>query len=241
MKTPATRKPGPPAPDQVSAFIAAARSFPVVPHEARRLVFALDATGSREATWDQAAQIQAEMFDAAASLGGLEIQLAYYRGTREFQAGGFVGRSDDLRATMERVRCAAGQTQIGRVLDHVATIGAAQRVKALVFVGDAMEEDGKALVRDAGRLALLGIPAFLFHEGDDPVARATFTAIAAASGGACCRFDRSSAGQLRALLAAVAVYAAGGRSALTALTTRRDGTVSEPTRAAARLLIGQLR
>jgi hypothetical protein len=37
-----------------------------------RLIFAMDATASREPTWDQACRIQARMFTETASLGGLD-------------------------------------------------------------------------------------------------------------------------------------------------------------------------
>jgi hypothetical protein len=40
-----------------------------------RLIFALDATASREPTWDMAAQLQASMFEQAAMIGGLDVQL----------------------------------------------------------------------------------------------------------------------------------------------------------------------
>ena len=56
-----------------------------------RLIFALDATASREPTWDQATHIQSEMFAETRSLGGLEIQLVFYRGFLEF---GQLVRSD---------------------------------------------------------------------------------------------------------------------------------------------------
>ena len=42
-----------------------------------RLIFALDATASREPTWDRACRIQGEMFEATAALGGLDIQLVF--------------------------------------------------------------------------------------------------------------------------------------------------------------------
>jgi hypothetical protein len=44
---------------------------------ARRLIFALDATASREPTWDSACRIQGEIFEATAAIGGLDLQLAY--------------------------------------------------------------------------------------------------------------------------------------------------------------------
>jgi hypothetical protein len=80
-----------------------------------------------------------------------------------------------------------------------------------------MEEDIDELCGGAGELALLGVPAFLFQEGDDPAAQTTFREIARLTKGAYCGFDAGSAAQLRDLLSAVAVYAAGGRKALAEL------------------------
>ena len=60
----------------------------------------------------------------------------------------------------------------------------------------------------------LRVPLFMFHEGFDSHARKAFEEIARLSGGACCRFDAGSASQLRELLKAVAVFAAGGLAAL---------------------------
>jgi len=61
---------------------------------------------------------------------------------------------------------------------------------------------------------------FLFQEGADARAAAAFREIARLTKGAYCRFDAGSAAQLRELLSAVAVYAAGGRQALEALSGR---------------------
>jgi hypothetical protein len=179
-----------------------------------RLIVALDATASREPTWDNACQIQAEMFDVTASLGGLEVQLAYYRGLAEFDASPWVADAKGLARRMAEVRCRGGQTQIVRVLRHASAETGARRVNALVFVGDCMEEDIDALSGAAGALGLMGVPCFMFQEGDDPVAKTAFQQVARLTGGAWCPFDAGSAAQLRELLRAVAVFAAGGRAAL---------------------------
>ncbi len=179
-----------------------------------RLLFAIDATASRQPTWDNACHIQAEMFAEAAALGGIDIQLAYYRGFHEFVATGWLDRSAELQRHMAAVACLGGRTQIGRVLRHAIAESKIQRVNALVFVGDCMEEDLDELCHLAGELGLLGLPAFVFHEGRDAVAAKALRQIARLSGGAYCRFDAGSARQLRELLRAVAVYAAGGRRAL---------------------------
>jgi len=60
--------------------------------------------------WDHAAQIQGEMFVETAALGGLEIQLCFYRGFGEFKVSPWLHRSEDLLRMMTSVFCAAGQT-----------------------------------------------------------------------------------------------------------------------------------
>lgn len=184
------------------------------PGQGGRLIFALDATASREPTWDRACQIQGEMFEATASLGGLEIQMVFYRGFGEFRAAPWLGNSTELVRHMTAVRCRGGQTQIERILRHAKSESKKKKVDALVFVGDCVEEDVDRLCALAGELGLLGVPAFVFQEGFEPLAMRTFKEIARLTKGAYCQFDSASAQQLRALLSAVAVYAAGGRRAL---------------------------
>ena len=200
----------------VDAFLQKLAAMPTVqPGGPRgRLIFALDATASRQRTWDQACHIQAEMFAAVGQLGGLDVQLAYYRGYREFEAFAWADSAGELTRRMTRVSCLGGHTQIGRVLKHAIAETKVRRVNALVFVGDCMEESVDHLAHLAGQLGVLGLPMFLFHEGNDPIAAATFEQLARLSGGACCPFDAGSARQLAELLRAVAVYAAGGLKAL---------------------------
>ena len=209
----------------VDAFLAKVASTPVVKASGTRgrLIFAMDATASREPTWDRASHIQSEMFLETEALGGLDIQLCYYRGFREFSTTAWLSRSADLLSQMREVRCAGGMTQIERVLKHAAAESRKNKVDALVFVGDCMEENIDQLCHLAGELGILGVPAFLFHEGDDAAAERTFHEIARLSGGAYCRFDTSSAQQLRDLLSAVAVFAAGGRRALEDFGKRQGG------------------
>jgi hypothetical protein len=183
-----------------------------------RLVFALDATMSRQPTWDTACALQADMFREAASVGGLDIQLVYFRGLAECRASGWVASGERLAALMARIDCRGGQTQIGRVLAHARAEHKRQAVQALVFVGDSMEESLDALCATAGELGLLGVPAFMFQEGHDPLAEQAYREIARLSRGGYSRFDSGSAQQLGELLRAVAAYAAGGRKALAALT-----------------------
>lgn len=196
---------------QVKAMAPAAGA---APGQRGRLMFAMDATASRQPSWDRAMQIQAEMFSAAAGLGGLEVQLVFYRGFRECKSSPWVVNALELLRRMTAVTCLGGQTQIGRILGHALKETKARKVNAVVFVGDACEEAPDPLCHTAGELGLLGVPVFVFHEGGDAVARRVFEQIAKLSGGAYCPFDASSAQQLKDLLRAVAVYAAGGRAAL---------------------------
>jgi hypothetical protein len=182
--------------------------------ERGRLVFAMDATMSRQPTWDRALQIQSEMFAETAKIGGLDVQLVFFRGFGECRASKWVSHPEALAKLMTSVDCRGGNTQIGKVLSHVLKEARAAKVGAVVYVGDCMEENADALCAKAGEIGLLGVPVFLFQEGHDPVAERTFREIARLTRGAWCRFDQSSARQLKELLAAVAVYAAGGRQAL---------------------------
>jgi len=212
---------------ELQDFLRRAASVPVRAkgRDRGRLIFALDATASRQATWDQACQLQAEMFEETASLGGLDIQLAYYRGFADFQAGDWTSRSQELTRKMSGVSCMAGETQIEKVLRHAVNETKRRRVNAVVFVGDCMEEDVDRLGKVAGELGLLGVPVFLFQEGHDMLAEFAFAQIARLTGGAHCRFDAGSAKTLRDLLNAVAVFAAGGRKALEHFAEGRGGAI----------------
>jgi hypothetical protein len=215
--------------DEVNAFLAKVAATPARAHGAQqgRLLFAMDATASRGPSWDQACQIQAEMFDATASLGGLDVQLCYFRGFGEFRASPWVADARRLARHMTGVHCAGGRTQIGRTLEHALSEARKTRINAMVFIGDCMEEDVDALCASAGELGLLGVPVFMFHEGRDRAAEHCFREICRLTRGAYCRFDAASAEQLRALLAAVAVYAAGGRKALADLGSQRGGVIRQ--------------
>ena len=103
-------------------------------------------------------------------------------------------------------------------------------MNAVIYVGDCMEEDIDELSQRAGTLGLMGVPMFVFQEGRDTKAEIAFKEIARLTQGAYCHFDAGSARQLRDLLAAVAVYASGGRKAL------RDYGEATKSAAAVRLL-----
>jgi hypothetical protein len=208
---------------EIDAFLAKVRSFErAAPSGRGRLIFALDATMSRQPTWDTACRLQADMFLEAQAIGGLDVQLVYFRGVSECRASHWVSEPKALAALMEKIDCRGGHTQLGRVFAHAREETGKAKVQALVYVGDAMEEGIDHLCATAGELGLRGVPAFMFQEGHDAVAERAFREIARLSRGAYCRFDAGAAHELRELLRAVAAYAAGGMKALNDLSARRS-------------------
>lgn len=205
----------------IESFLSQARRAP--PAGATRIVFALDATMSRQPTWTMASEVQAAMFEAAAGLGGLSVQLAFFRGFDECQASRWVADPTALRDLMRKISCRGGHTQIARVLRHLRSETAARPVKALIYVGDAMEEPVDDLCALAGELGILGVAAFMFHEGGDPVAGQTFREIARLTGGAYLPFDAASPDHLAALLRGIVAFASGGEAALRRLSSGDAG------------------
>jgi hypothetical protein len=210
-----------------------------------RLIFALDATASRESTWDMATQLQSRMFEEAAKIGGLDVQLVYYRGTDEVRCSSWFSDAYELVNRMNTIRCMAGATKIARVLRHIRSENAREKVSAAIFVGDAVEEVPGDLYDAATGL---GVPCFLFQEGDGLAlyyvdqrgegvvnhspqkVEQVFREIARLTNGAYARFDAGAATRLGELLAAVAAFAVGGVNALADLRTD-----------SARKLLGQMK
>ncbi|MGI9384703.1 MAG: VWA domain-containing protein [Methyloligellaceae bacterium] len=219
----------------VQDFIARVKDMTPAERSGRRgrLVFAMDATMSRQPTWDLALGLQADMFREVKKVGGLDVQLVYFRGFGECRSSKWVDDPEALARLMTQVSCQGGYTQIGKVLTHARRETEETPINALVYVGDCMEEDIDQLCALAGELGLLRVPVFLFQEGYEPKAERAFREIARLTGGAYCHFDAGSAGQLRELLAAVAVYAAGGQDALEDLSRARGGNT--------RLLLEQMK
>ena len=161
---------------EIDAFLEKIKSSPIATtDQARgRLLFGMDATASREPLWDQACHIQGQMFQETMSLGGLNIQLAYYRGFMEFAVIPWTNTSKNLLSHMSAIRCAAGQTQIAKILRHGILETNKAPIQALIFVGDAMEEDPNTLNSLAGKLGILGVPIMMFQDGHDPVTARSF-------------------------------------------------------------------
>ena len=179
-----------------------------------RLIFSVDATASRQATWDVASQLQTEMFFSTQTLSRLNVQLCYFRGFGEFFSSNWQGNPEEIARIMSGIHCDAGITQLERLLRHAIKENEKQKIKCVVYIGDAMEENIDVLAQLAGQLGLLNVPLFMVEEGGDPVARKAFMDMSRLSGGAYSQFDSASAEQLKDLLKAVAIYAAGGLKAL---------------------------
>jgi hypothetical protein len=209
---------------EIDAFLSHVNTLgpAAVPGKRGRLIFALDATMSRQPTWDTACRLQADMFREATAAGGLDIQLVYYRGLAECRASPWIAEAARLGALMTRIDCRGGHTQIGKVLAHARRENDKAKVGTLVFVGDAMEETLDDLCAGAGELGLRSIPAFMFQEGYDPVCEQAFREIARLTRGAYCRFAPGAAHELAELLRAAAAYAAGGMKALADLKRRNS-------------------
>jgi len=203
-------------PSEIDAFIRQVQTMAPVTSGTGRLILALDATMSRQPTWDLACKLQAEMFDAVGKAGSLAVQLVYFRGFDECRASRFVADTTSLKNLMTKIDCRGGATQIGKVFSHALKETEKGKVNALVYIGDAMEENVDLLAQKAGQLGLRGVPIFAFQEGHDPATETAFREFARLSKGAWFRFNSSSADTLAKLLSAVAVYATGGLKALEA-------------------------
>jgi hypothetical protein len=189
-----------------------------------RLAFVVDATGSRQPSWDKASQLMVQMFAAAPA--GLQTKFIYFRGNGECRASQWFDSARAMTTAMTEVHCRTGLTQIGKALKHVRNEHADTPIGGLVLIGDAFEENPSEIYAVARGLP----PIFAFLEGDDEFAASAFTQLAGITGGAFAKFDSNSAARLSDLLRAVAAYASGGIAALTDQRTE-----------AARLLLTQVK
>jgi hypothetical protein len=149
------------------------------------------------------------MFAEAGKVGGLQIQLIFFRGT-ECQASNWTTNTQVLAAKMRKISCVGGTTQWGRVLGRVRREHEQKPVSAVIVIGDCCEEQSSALYDAAA-----GLPQLLvFQEGDDPAASVVFPELARRTNGAHFKLGPNSARELSEFLRGVAAYAAGGLKAL---------------------------
>lgn len=200
---------------ELSEFLRQAERLPVRSHRpSGRLIFAMDATASRQPTWDRACALHSRMFQAAQEERSPEVQLCYYRGFNEFHASPWLADDQALLHRMNAVQCLGGHTQIERLLHHCLAEHRRQPVTAVVFIGDALEESADTVCQQAGQLGLMGLPLLIFQEGSDSRVETVFRQLARLSRGAYARFDAASADTLAELLHAARVFAAEGTTGL---------------------------
>ena len=170
-----------------------------------RMVFAFDATASREAAWDAARQTTDAIFRALP--GQLDVALAVHGGDRLHTFTAFLPDPAALRDKAASIRCEAGQTCLVDVLDR--TRGSAD-VRVCLYIGDVFEEDEGAAYAAADALRLRGCRVIVLQDGDDPRSARVFGEIARRTQGALLPFDADAIGKIRELLEAVSVLAVGG-------------------------------
>lgn len=209
--------------DQLNSAAEAAKT----PSGSGRIVFGIDATGSREAQWETARRVQSAMFTEAAKFGSLSLQLVYFHGADTCRASRWTSSADVLAQLMSSIHCQAGGTQINKVLSRAIAEHEKAPISALVYIGDAQEEQ-EFVLRDLAHQ--LKCPAFFFQEGEDSYVTRQFRDLATITKGGFAFFDSSAPATLSELLKAVAAFATGGLRAL-----RAQGTE------AATLLLSQLK
>src|SRR5262249_138590 len=146
------------SPTKIDLFLdrLAARNAP-----SGRLIFALDATASREETWNRAIELQSSMFNEVAQIGGLEIQLVFYPGT-ECRSSQWRTSAKALEQSMRKIQCVGGYTKVRKFLEHARRAHDQTPVSTLVFVGDAMEEKVDEVIGAANALKSRGVKALMF-------------------------------------------------------------------------------
>ena len=198
----------------ISKFLEKGKAISAIREKQPRLLFGIDATASRQPTWDLASRTQVELFSAAHQIANIAVQLCFYRGFGEFTTSNWLSSHLELKDFMQRVGCEGGQTQIIRLLKHAIAEHNKLPIKALLFIGDACEENPNILFDLAGQCGLLHLPIFVFQEGHEKQASKVFHRLANLSGGVHAQFDQSSASMLSSLLGALSRYITGGEKAL---------------------------
>ena len=163
------------SPGEIERFLRQSKDLTTFVEKQPRLLFAIDATASRQPTWDVACAQQQQMFRATDKVAALAVQLCYFRGFHDFFASTWHTDSAGLANQMARVRCEGGHTQIARLLRHAQAEHRKMPVRAVVFIGDAIEENPDNLCELAGQCGLFKLPLFMFQEGRDPRVTNTFT------------------------------------------------------------------
>jgi hypothetical protein len=177
-----------------------------------RLVFAVDATASREPAWAAARQVTDALVKALP--GQLDVALAVHGGSRVHTFTPFTSNAATLRDRAAGVACQAGMT---RLLPILSTSLKHPAVRVVIYIGDVFEESVIQGRRLADNMGQRGTKLIVLHDTADPAARLdaeVFWDLAKRTGGCVLPFNASASGRLRELLSAVAVYAVGGETLL---------------------------
>jgi hypothetical protein len=177
-----------------------------------RLVFAVDATASREPAWEAARQVTDALVKALP--GALDVALAVHGGSRVHTFTGFTADAAALRDRAAGVTCQAGLT---RLLPILSASLKQSSVRVIVYIGDVFEESLTHGRRLADSLGAQGTKLIVLHDTADASARRdaeVFWDLAKRTGGCVLPFDAGAPGRLRNILSAVAVYAVGGEKLL---------------------------
>jgi hypothetical protein len=188
--------------------IEAGESAPARP----RLVFAFDATGSREPAWDTARQVTDALVRALP--GELDVALAVHGGSRLHTFTEFTANPRTLRDRAGGITCIPGFTRMLPILS-----GSLKRagVRVVIYIGDVFEESLAQGRKLADAMAARGIKLVVLHDTSDPSARhhaEIFNDLTRRTGGCVLPFDANAPNKLRELLAALAVFAVGGTALL---------------------------
>ena len=124
-----------------------------------RLVFAIDATASREPAWQAARETTDALFDALP--GQLDVALAVHGGSRVHTFTPFTTKPAELRNTAAGIACQAGGTQLVEVLARSRDAGG---VRVVVYIGDVFEEDADEAAAVADTLRLRGCRMVILHD-----------------------------------------------------------------------------
>jgi hypothetical protein len=191
---------------ELQAYLAKKRAQAVKPVKPR-LIFALDATASREPAWATATPLTKEIFSNAF---GLQLQCVHFRGgvegAAEFHKSPWVDSGLLLSRLMGDVSCKGGYTQIDRVLSHVIEEHKKAPVKGFVYIGDVCEHERNELAGLVEEIHQLGVPPMIFHEGE--MDRDKFVWIAGEHGFVA-PFNQSAVGRIREMFGQIAQLAIG--------------------------------
>jgi len=179
--------------------------------QATKIGFLIDATGSREQTWELAQTIQAKMFQAVSGLKAVSLRLVYF-GNNRLTALGWDNNPNSVAKHMAAVRCRTGLTQIIEGLQSFIDERPDGKAAAIILIGDCFEESSSQAERAAILLKEKGIKVFSFVEGYDPTAQSVFRRISEITGGKFARFGSNM--PLSDLCEGVVLLASGGEKAL---------------------------